>query len=167
MQLVFSEERDLYFEWLCCLVCATEADFGLLLGLYSCEFRWSIPRDENRAMDGHRLRGEVENIMNYTDLPISYCTVLEALIGIARRMDAMRAEPRTDNTPRWFWEIVGNLGFDPDLSNFYEVIDRFLNREYNLNGDGGLFPLNQFCEDQRKVEIWYQMNAYMMEKHPV
>ena len=46
-------------------------------------------------------------------------------------------------------------------------LDGFINRQYEANGEGGLFPLKGVCEDQREVEIWYQMNAYLYEHHGV
>ena len=37
-------------------------------------------------------------------------------------------------------------------------------RTYDSNGYGGLFPLRNPREDQRKVELWYQLNAYLLEQ---
>ncbi len=52
-----------------------------------------------------------------------------------------------------------------------EIIDIWMYRRFDFNGFGGLFPLKwgrlrpgQRKKDQRKVEIWYQMQAYMIEK---
>ena len=36
-------------------------------------------------------------------------------------------------------------------------------RTYSENGKGGLFPLRKYSEDQRKVPIWYQFNAWLEE----
>jgi hypothetical protein len=39
------------------------------------------------------------------------------------------------------------------------------NRTYSKLGKGGLFPLRSSAYDQRKVELWYQMAAFMTENH--
>lgn len=41
-----------------------------------------------------------------------------------------------------------------------KVITRFLNREYEPNGAGGLFRIKDCPYDLRSVEIWYQMCWY-------
>ena len=45
------------------------------------------------------------------------------------------------------------------------IIDTFLDRDYEANGDGGLFPLLAPQEDQTEVELWYQLSAYYMENY--
>ena len=42
-----------------------------------------------------------------------------------------------------------------------KVIGRFLNREYEPNGKGGLFIINNCNDDLRDVEIWYQLCWYL------
>jgi hypothetical protein len=73
-----------------------------------------------------------------------------------------------------FWDIVNNLHLEKYTDNNYTRssekqvatrIDRFINRTYRPNGQGGLFPLIKPHEDQTKVEIWYQMSAYLMENN--
>jgi len=36
-------------------------------------------------------------------------------------------------------------------------------RRYSKTGKGGLFPLKHPKKDQTEVEIWYQMQQYVME----
>jgi hypothetical protein len=43
------------------------------------------------------------------------------------------------------------------------VLDRFLDRDYEPDGRGGLFRVKHTDEDLRFVEIWYQMNWYLDE----
>ena len=50
----------------------------------------------------------------------------------------------------------------PDLVQ--ERVDVFLDRAYSPDGTGGLFPLHEPDEDQRQVELWYQMSAYLLER---
>ena len=72
-----------------------------------------------------------------------------------------------DRTAQWFWSMIKTLGlysmtddnFDFDYVSL--VIDRFLNREYAPNGEGGLFKINNCEYDLRKIEIWYQLCWYL------
>ena len=41
------------------------------------------------------------------------------------------------------------------------VISRFLNRDYEPNGRGGLFTVRNRKEDLREVEIWYQLQWFL------
>jgi hypothetical protein len=43
-----------------------------------------------------------------------------------------------------------------------DILTRLIERTYKPNGEGGFFPLPQTDEDQTKVEIWYQMSAYIL-----
>lgn len=72
-----------------------------------------------------------------------------------------------DRTSQWFWIMVRNLGlggmndsyFDEDYIT--DVITRFLNRDYEPNGRGGLFYIKNCEVDLRRVEIWYQLNWFL------
>lgn len=182
MASVFDIEQD-YFHWLCELVhIDQEYDSYWLLAkeLHRKEFYSLVPHDENRASDGLELREEYMREINYPryiDIP-GECSVFEMLIGLARRMDFETGDPydfenSIDRTAYWFWEMIDNLGlmpFDDDSYVDYDgirivedIIDRFLNREYDADGNGGLFPMRVVNEDQREVEIWYQMNQYLNE----
>jgi hypothetical protein len=75
----------------------------------------------------------------------------------------------------WFWKILENAGLDLyDDGAFYghhgntevnEILNKIINREYRRDGKGGLFPLKRTNKDQRKVELWYQMNEYLVENY--
>ena len=76
------------------------------------------------------------------------------------------------STGPWFWKLVENLELKQYTDNIYEisieeevdeVLDRLINRTYERDGSGGLFPLRQDPRDQRKVEILYQMSSYLLE----
>jgi hypothetical protein len=43
------------------------------------------------------------------------------------------------------------------------ILERVKNRDYETDGHGGLFPLRNPPEDQRQVELWYQMGHWMAE----
>lgn len=74
-----------------------------------------------------------------------------------------------DRTSEWFWHMLSNLGlskmndsdFDKERAEF--IVYRFLNREYEPNGEGGLFVIEDCKDDLRRMEIWYQANMYLRE----
>ena len=179
-------EQD-YFNWLCDLVHIDQIErtyWILAKDLHNKTFVALIDHDENRASDGIELREEYMRDIGYSgylDMKLE-CSVFEMLIGLARRMDFETSDPNdpydtSDSTAYWFWEMIENLGlieFDDDSYIDLEgqtyvdwILDGFINRQYDSDGNGGIFPLNGVCEDQRKVEIWYQMSAYLMERHEV
>lgn len=178
----FDIKQD-YFEWLCEIVHADQVDRSwwiLMKDLHKRTFYSLIPHDENRASDGLELREDYMRdnwYPKYVDLD-GECTMLEMLIGLARRISFEMSNPYDDEAPDrtvyWFWEMLDNLGLMMFSDDCYaerggvhfvdQIIDRFLEREYDWDGEGGLFPLRNSQEDQRRVEIWYQMNAYLTEK---
>lgn len=166
---------DQYLTWLYSLVADVRARKGpgtywkLFRQLFKTEFVWFVPNDDNRAVDGRELRFEwasqvdVHVDQNWAELG---CSFLEMMIGIARRLEFMT---EADST-YWFWHLVGNLGLlgHNDRSAFLvkDVDNRtsaVIQRTYDCHGNGGLFPLRRTDEDQRKVEIWRQLNMYLIE----
>lgn len=167
-----------YYNWLTSLVNSDERGENykslmeqLHLTIFSDDTAVLIPNDSNRIVDGVGLRERYchrYHVKNYDDIYEESCTVLELLIGLSVRMDdQFGIKSYTD----WFWEMIANLkltGFDDESYSYKDVekvLTRFLMRRYRKNGDGGLFPLLYPCEDQRKLEIWYQMNAYLCENY--
>ena len=168
---------DEYFEWMCGLICgnryAEAVSYRKLLAyLHSIEFTYSIPRDKNRAEDGLDLRYRFSyetNIKHAEDYIHGPCSVLEMMVALAIRCEEnIMDDPSYGNrTGQWFWGMIVNLGlgFMTD-SRFDEkfvdnVIFRFLNREYEPDGKGGLFTVRNCKYDLRTVEIWYQMCWYL------
>lgn len=164
-----------YFDWLCSKVWDGTPDGGfrpLMAQLHSRNFTWLILRDRNRAYDGLSMRCR---FFGSDPVSLSNCSVLEMLIALAERIDRdVMTNGEEDRTKTWFWEMLHNLA---DLDMYYPVndpdmpytvdcaLDRFLSRTYGEDGLGGLFPLRNPSEDQRNVEIWYQMMAYFLENH--
>lgn len=178
-----SRVKQDYFHWLCDLIHAEDghATFSLLAQeLHTREFVWTIPNDDNRAMDGRGLReryayeNPYERTKTLDDMP---CSVLEMLIALAGRMDfeLSDANDDTDLTTSYFWEMMDNIGLSSYSDDVFleidgpfavdAIIQALLNREYDGDGEGGLFPLKHPQEDQRDVELWYQMNAYLEENY--
>lgn len=183
MSFDFDVEQD-YFQWLCDIVGIEHGEEGyniLARDLFRTTFYSIVPHDENRAMDGIALREEYIGQVNYPKYIHldGECNMLEMLIGLARRIsyETDSAEYTRDTTSEWFWQLVRNLGLDVFNDSDYarmdgtikvdEILNRFLERNYQWDGRGGLFPLNDAEEDQRDVEIWYQKDAYLMERDAV
>ena len=72
-----------------------------------------------------------------------------------------------DRTGQWFWNMMSSLGLSSMSDDIYDrdyveyAISRFLNREYEPNGKGGLFTIRDCEVDLRNVEIWTQMCWYL------
>ena len=99
------------------------------------------------------------------------CSVLEMMIALSMRCEEqIMDDPDIGNrTGQWFWDMIDNLGLgnmsDSKFDSLYvdEVLQRFLNRDYKRNGEGGLFTINRRGLDMRSVEIWYQMCWHLQE----
>ena len=137
--------------------------------LFTTEFIWFVPNDDNRVEDGRDLRAEFLEQVGLTaddtwlDLG---CSLLEMLVGLSRRLSfEAEGEPRD-----WFWHLMDTLGlrecndrYSWSEEHVDEVLNRVIFRTYNPDGTGGLFPLQNPHQDQRDVELWYQMSAYLLE----
>lgn len=72
-----------------------------------------------------------------------------------------------DRTSQWFWGMITNLGLGSmSDSNFNEwlvndIVTRFLDRDYEPDGRGGLFTVKNWNRDMRTAEIWHQLMAYI------
>lgn len=111
-----------------------------------------------------------DDLFEYTqDCLDGPCSILEMMIALAIRCEEtiMDDTSRGDRTSQWFWEMIVSLGlgsmsddrFAPDIVD--DILDRFLNREYEPNGKGGLFTIKNCEYDLRDVEIWYQLCWYL------
>jgi hypothetical protein len=169
-----------YFEWMYRLVYNEEpskrlSHRKLLTCLHDTEFTYIIGMDGNRAEDGIDLRYRFGYERGYEDPMVAAylddrsCSVLEMLIALSLRCEEhIMFDPDIgDRTGRWFWNMIINLGlgsmsdekFDRDCVG--DIISRFLNREYERNGKGGLFSVEHCKRDMRTSEIWYQMCWYL------
>jgi hypothetical protein len=145
--------------------------WALLRQLYKKEFVWLVPNDDNRVEDGKSLRREFLNDYE-VDVDQEWltmgCSMLEMLIALSRRLSF-----EADGEPRaWFWHLIQTLDLEQYNDKHYnddaekvidETLDRVIWRRYEPNGQGGLFPIRNPPEDQREVEIWYQLSAYLAE----
>lgn len=142
---------------------------NLLHTLESMEFLYTILNDENRAGDGLALR----TLFLYApDAKSKPCSVLEMLIALAIRLAYEVNDGQNESL--YFWLLIENLGLISQTDEAFNEskirihVTRFLGRTYHPNGSGGgLFPLKNPRGDLRKIEIWYQMQAYIAEKYPI
>ena len=174
-------END-YYDWLCSTV--RDADFDpsryqlLMSMLYHTEFTWVLPNDEPRALDGIALRNTFAEQANldpvYVKMQLKFpCTVLEMMIALSVRCESQIMEDLFvgNRTGRWFKSMIDSLGLTWENDELYDesyveyIIASFLNREYERNGDGGLFKVSNpnvlGDSDLRREDIWYQMNMYL------
>lgn len=170
---------DRYFEWLYGQIASvsnrnpSRSYWELARQLYQMEFIWFIPNDDNRAGDGIELRNEYMYDHQIDELDTEWleleCSVLEMLIALSKRA----AFDLNEDPMQWFWVFMENIGlrdccdedFDEETGIFVEAtMNRVLNRNYKRNGDGGFFPLRHPRQDQRKVELWYQLSSYILER---
>ena len=169
------ELNNEYFEWMSQFVSNANRYRALLQYLHSVDFTYTIPLDGNRAEDGVELRYRFGHEHGYDSpfiasyLDDSPCSILEMMVALAIRCEEhIMGDPEIgDRTGQWFWEMIENLGLasmrDDRFDETYvdDVIDRFLNREYERNGKGGLFVVSNCNRDLRSMEIWYQMCWYL------
>ena len=173
-----------YFEWISDMVCdyhrhSKKRYRRLLSQMHIIPFRYSVPKDTNRANDGIELRyrfaydeGYREE-SKYLDGP---CSVLEMLAALALRWEEdFMDNPTTGNrTSEWFWLMVQNIGLEEFTDNKFnkalvlQRLDIFLDRRYCRNGDhGNIIVLERDMRDLRNVEIWYQVCWYINEYEKV
>lgn len=154
--------------------------WGISKRLHAKDFYWIIPGDDNREADGRQLRLDFECVSSFDDYtPIDQgpASCLEVLISIAQRMETECWDPDKKylTTSYFYHELLHNLGLDKyrddvrcqmeeyESSDF--VISRWLDRIYEEDGQGGLFPLKRPYGDLRESEIWYQMHAWLSENY--
>jgi len=173
--------RAAYFDWLYRLnfpVRDPDSPMSfvyLCANMHSVRFRALVPNDVNRASEGEALRDEYINTLRDVDIfqlnalySMGDASIFEMLIGLSRRADfIVEIGP-----PFWLMTFIENLGLrryddeayvQTDSSRIKKILHIFNERKYRPDGHGGIFPLQRADRDQRKIEIWAQMSAYMTE----
>ncbi len=173
---------EVYLTWLYSLVGSVQNTnpannhWELLKVLYGTAFAGYVPNDDKRSADGKDLRIEFLQTTGYPlydpygswfDLD---CSVLEMILALARRA---AFEDEAQGSPvEWFWRMIHNLELDGYTDDIFEisiqetvkeVLARLNGRQYSQDGAGGLFPLRSTTVDQRTVELWTQLSAYLLE----
>ena len=132
-----------------------------------------VAHDDNRVEDAKDLRYEfladVEDEQGDLRWMRSPCSMLELLIILSKQL----AFEMDDRMEAWFWHLLQVLDLEQFDDHEYddkaqeviaETMDRVIWRKYAPDGHGGLFPLRDAARDQRNIELWYQLNAYLLEQ---
>lgn len=170
---------ELYFDWLYTNILRTPGRTpttsyqSLMYALHRFEFRWLVSGDDNRAADGVALRYDFldEYGIDPDDVDPGWfdleCSVFEMLFAFSKRC----AFNTSLDYKEWFWIFLDNLNLS-EISDgsyreqkhyIYPTLETFVGRGYDRHCRGGLFPVLQTRRDQRKVELWYQFNEYLVE----
>lgn len=142
--------------------------------MYTVPFTYIIPSDVNRIKDANefysRYMYEYFSDEELNEDEDRFISVLEVLVALSVRVETdITGEPGNDSIDRWFWIMIRNLGLDEysddvfDEAEVYDILMVFMDRKYDRYGFGGLFPLENTVNDQRKVGIWEQFMEYLNE----
>lgn len=165
----------LYFNWLCAKVLDPKSRnyLDLMRIFHKKEYVWTghVLHDQNRAEDGIELRLDFIRATGFEDRESDWytcgCSVLEMLVAFA-----MRAASQSEIIVRdWFIIFLQNLGLDEfrqvdesDIPQIDDILNRFIYRNYDSMGHGGLFPMRHTQNDQRFIEVWYQFSEYLEDQ---
>jgi hypothetical protein len=169
--------RHRYLEWLTLQVGGVEInDVHPLCNLmHQKEFVWFVANDDNRIEDALDLRLEFlydQGLPVPSDaLRLVHVSVLEVLVALSRRMEFFCG----GEAPRWAWVLLEHLNLTSyrgritpkKREEIAEILERLIWRQYNEDGTGGFFPLAWPKENQTKIEIWYQLQNWIGEQHPL
>lgn len=158
---------DDYFDWLYHETFPGYRWWDIMYILHGVRFTWdpNIEHDSNRASDGIQLRRDYlfergEGRETY-DFDIHEVSFFEVYVGLAKKMAHL-----LDKSLPSSMDYILRIGpFDVRMSEdeVVEVAERVMNRDYDFNGVGGLFPLKTAARDQRHVELIYQLNLHVLE----
>lgn len=165
-----------YLIWRCGLQRMTKLT-NVFAILHNIPFTYVLERDDNREEDGIDLREDYTPPNGYDmkiimDFYAKRCSVFEMLIGLAIRVDdEFIGDPAEEHPEDFFIEMLENLGLTKFVGKRYRekdvinIVQRWLDRRFDKDGRGSPFPVHHDHRDQRKIEIWDQMNAYISENY--
>lgn len=163
--------------------------FKMLEELYSTDFRIKrgFEDDKNRSADGVYLRvyfaedhgvysemrdpdrnGIYADIDAWIGIEGKPCSCLEVLVALAKRIEHDFYGDDL-SVSEFFWYFIANLGIteEDDEVIVSRKLRKWLNREYEPNGKGGIFKTNQVEIDMREYSIWAQLNIVLIENDGV
>lgn len=164
-----TEHDRRYFTWLCSMVGVRPNGLSgeLLTQFHNQPFTPVVERDENRYEDGLTLRRAFSFESDIHYVPVKWytdeCSFLEMMVALSERL-GMHIDV---DTPVAFWHLMRNLGLNkmsdiPD-TEVEKIVDRINDRTFDRDGKGSLFPLRVATRDQRHIELYAQMQDYIME----
>lgn len=180
--------EEQYITWLYSKVGLGTREYGcfwrVIRRLFAIPFPVIVNRDINRVTDAEHLRmdfvHEYHIDVRRSDFTQRRVSVLEVLVAFALRIqsDIMWDPDDEDRAPLWFWSMIENVGVDlrkyqdgyfnaECMVNLDEMIEKAIYRDYQKTGMGGFFPLKNPKKDQKKVELWYQMQFWIDENFPI
>lgn len=171
--------NDSYFGWMASLAIPNRRERNtyskLLHLLHNTIFYFILPMDENRYIDGIDLRYRFGYEYGYSNEDIGEAidrgqtTMLEMMVALALRGEEhiMSDYDIGSRISNWFHEMLRSMKLihmtDPYFNEGWvnQKIEDLLNRNYEPDGEGSLFTVENPRQDMRTVEIWYQMCWYM------
>ena len=173
----FMRETEQYYDWLYKIVCGeweprNLSFHRLLMYLFNRDYIPACEMDVCRATDGINLRYRFasENNIQYGKIDAVFqgvpCSMLEMMVALAIRIEEHIMGNRVG---QWFWSMVVSLGLAAmDDTRFSEeraepILARFMDRDYQPNGAGGLFTITRTSIDMRTIDIWYQLMNWLNE----
>lgn len=172
--------EEVYFNWLYTKALGSIGNTpstsyqSLLYALHTKEFPWLVTGDDNRVEEGKSLRKSFLSSISFDDEDQEVifwyglnCSVLEMLIAFSERASFNSSINQKD----WFLIFLNNLGLGEYSDASYnaiitnDIIDRFIWRNYDEYGHGGLFPLTYSKHNQKDLEIWYQFCEYLVDQN--
>lgn len=121
-------------------------------------------------------------VYTYLDSTLGSPNTAEVIFRLSRIIshDIIGDGDKGDRTTDWAQRLMKNLGLlkytdeafyneknNGECSNqVSEILDIWVNREFQPNGVGSPFPLQNPPGDERQVEIWYQLHSYLKENFP-
>lgn len=160
--------KERYFHWLLKFIgngfCRKNSYFELLEYLFNTEYCWSIPMDENRAVDGidlrHRFVVECDEDQEASYVYLSGpASVLEVLIALSIRMEyTARGSIDLGKAGQWFWGMIKCLSiFDCYDGNFdEEKVQYFLEGWMDSESEISIFPTSE-------GELWNQAMKFLSD----
>lgn len=172
-----------YLDWLAEIMNCDMFEYSnLFTELHNIDFKFVIDMDSNRTYDGMVLRMEFPtdtfDSIKYANKP---CSVLEALIGLSRRMDWIASNDEdvgvVDHSRVWFWTMIDNLGltrftndnmgldantYIKSIKEIRTLIDNWLSHIYSPDGTGSPWPCPGIDADMRYFDMIDCMNTYVM-----
>ena len=150
--------------------------------MHGIKFKSLVPNDDNRIADADDMRQLFlkdhmgRSMDEFTIFVASEVSIFEVLITLANRAQGMIELPRSlvfDHFMTnlglceyrdWTFKVTNHM--DLNTQHVIQILKRFNDRTYMEDGTGGgLFPMHHGGHgDQREVELWYQMGAWMKER---